>query len=81
MAEGVETVCLNTGATLYGHAAGMNPNLENNERNTVVLFGELGNRMRADEPGAIFPVKLEIVADDTPSAWSDRVDRRSARWA
>jgi hypothetical protein len=44
----------------------MNPNWENNERNTVVLFGDFGNRKPSDERGAIFPVKLEIVADDTP---------------
>ena len=42
------------------HAAGMNPNWENNERNTVVLFGDFGNRNKSTEPGAVFPVKLEI---------------------
>jgi hypothetical protein len=57
---------LNTGATVFGHAAGMNPNWEHNERNTVVLFGDFGNRKASSEPGALFPVKLEIVADDTP---------------
>src|SRR6185436_20762314 len=57
---------LNTGETAFGHAAGMNPNWENNERNTVVLFGDFGNRNRSTEPGAVFPVKLEIVADETP---------------
>lgn len=30
---------LNTGEVVFGHAAGMNPNWENNERSTVVLFG------------------------------------------
>src|SRR5919108_2926977 len=57
---------LNTGATVFGHAAGMNPNWEHNERNTVVLFGDFGNRRASSEPGALFPVRLEIVADDTP---------------
>jgi hypothetical protein len=57
---------LNTGETVFGHAAGMNPNWEHNERNTVVLFGDFGNRKQSAEPGALFPVKLEIVADDTP---------------
>jgi hypothetical protein len=52
---------LNMGDVVYGHAAGMNPNWENNERSTVVLFGGF-----ATEPGAIFPRKLEIVPDDTP---------------
>lgn len=57
---------LNTGETVFGHAAGMNPNWEHNERNTVVLFGDFGNRKGSDEAGAVFPVKLEIVADETP---------------
>lgn len=57
---------LNTGDIVFGHAAGMYPNWENNERNTVVLFGDFGNRKQSSEPGAIFPVKLEIVADTTP---------------
>jgi len=57
---------LNTGEIVFGHAAGMNPNWENNERNTVVLFGDFGNRKKSTEPGAVFPVKLEIVADATP---------------
>jgi hypothetical protein len=57
---------LNTGDIVYEHAAGMNPNWENNERNTVVLFEDFGNRQKSAEPGAAFPVKLEIVADQTP---------------
>lgn len=57
---------LNTGDIVFGHAAGMNPNWENNERNTVVLFGDFGNRKKSTEPVALFPVKLEIVADATP---------------
>ncbi|WP_395694890.1 hypothetical protein [Nocardioides sp.] len=57
---------LNTGATVSPHAAGMVPNWELDERNTVVLFGDLGNRLPSTDPGAIFPVRLEIVADDTP---------------
>jgi hypothetical protein len=32
----------------------------------VVLFGDFGNRGRSDEADAEFPVKLEIVADETP---------------
>ncbi len=35
---------LSTGEIVFGHAAGMNPNWESNERNTVVLFGDFGNR-------------------------------------
>ncbi len=57
---------LNTGEIVFGHAAGMNPNWELNERNTVVLFGDFGNRTPSTEPGAVFPVRLDIVADDSP---------------
>ena len=57
---------LNTGKTVSPHAAGMNPNWERNERNTVVLFGDFGTRKKSSEPGAVFPVKLEIVDDGTP---------------
>jgi hypothetical protein len=57
---------LNTGEVVFAHAAGMIPNWENNERNTVVLFGDFGNRIKSTEPGALFPVKLEIVEDATP---------------
>jgi hypothetical protein len=57
---------LNTGETVVPHAAGMFPNWELNERNVVVLFGDFGNRGRPGEPGAVFPVGLDIVADATP---------------
>ncbi len=57
---------LNTGEIVFPHAAGMNPNWENNERSTVVVFGDFGNRIKSTEPGAIFPVRLEIVSDETP---------------
>ena len=57
---------LNTGEVVTAHAAGMFPNWENNERNTVVLFGDFGNRIKSTDPDALFPVKLEIVADATP---------------
>src|SRR5262249_36482615 len=57
---------LNTGKKVFGHAAGMNPNWELNARNTVVLFGDFGNRTPTTDPGAVSPVKLEIVEDDTP---------------
>ena len=57
---------LNTGEQVVPHAAGMVPNWELNERNVLVVFGDFGNRGRADEPDAVFPVKLEIVDDGTP---------------
>jgi hypothetical protein len=57
---------LNNGEQVVPHAAGMVPNWELNERNTIVVFGDFGNRGRAGEPDALFPVKLEIVDDGTP---------------
>lgn len=57
---------LNDGSQVYPNAMTMTPNWENNERNTMVAFGDFGNRGMADEPDALFPVKLEIVDDGTP---------------
>jgi hypothetical protein len=57
---------LNTGEVVFPHAAGLNPNWEDNERNTVVVFGDFGNRRKHGEAGARFPVKLQIVRDNTP---------------
>jgi hypothetical protein len=42
------------------------PNWELNERNTVVVFGDFGNRGLSSEADAVFPVRLDIVEDDTP---------------
>lgn len=57
---------LNTGETVFPNSIGMLPNWELNERNTVVAFGDFGNRGRADEDGVVFPVRLDIVEDETP---------------
>ena len=57
---------LNTGEVVTPFAASSVPNLENNERNIVVVFGEFGNRKPSSDPEARFPVRLDIVADDTP---------------
>jgi hypothetical protein len=57
---------LNTGEVVFPNSAGMWPNWELNERNVVVVFGDFGNRGLSSEPDVIFPVRLEIVADDTP---------------
>ena len=59
-------ITLNTGEVVRPVAAGAWPNWENNERNLVVLFGEFSNRLPSDDPDTRFPVKCEIVADDTP---------------
>lgn len=57
---------LNTGEVVFAHAVGMFPNWELNERNTVVVFGDFGNRGLSSEDDAIYPVRLDIVEDDTP---------------
>ena len=56
---------LNTGDKVFANSVTMIPNWELNERNVVVLFGDFGNRGLSTEVDAIFPVKLEIVKDDT----------------
>ncbi len=57
---------LNTGEIVFPNSAGMWPNWELNERNTVVVFGDFGNRGLSSEEDAVFPVRLDIVEDDTP---------------
>ena len=57
---------LNTGEIVFPNSAGMLPNWELNERNTVVVFGDFGNRGFSSEEKAIFPVRLDIVEDETP---------------
>jgi|GEM_PF-1694531 len=57
---------LNTGDIVYPNSAGMWPNWELNERNVVVVFGDFGNRGLSSEDDAIFPVRLDIVEDNTP---------------
>lgn len=57
---------LNDGSTVVPTAATLVPNWELNERNTLVVFGEFGNRKREGEEGRLFPVKVEIVDDGTP---------------
>ena len=57
---------LNTGKIVFPNSAGLLPNWELNERNTVVVFGDFGNRGLGSEEGAIFPVRLDIVEDETP---------------
>lgn len=59
-------VHLNDGSVVAPLVASIIPNLEYNERSTVVVFGEFGNRLPPSEPGALYPVLFEIVADDTP---------------
>ncbi len=57
---------LNTGDVVFPNSIGMWPNWELNERNTVVAFGDFGNRGFSSEDDVIFPVRLDIVEDETP---------------
>lgn len=57
---------LNTGETVFTDIVTMIPNWELNERNVVVFFADFGNRTPSSDPEARFPVKLEIVEDETP---------------
>ena len=57
---------LNTGEIVTPLAASSAPNLENNERNCVVVFAEFGNKLPSNSPDSRFPVRCEIVADETP---------------
>ena len=57
---------LNTGEVRIAASAGMIPNWELSERNTVVVFDDLGNRGGKDDPDGRFIVRLDVVEDDTP---------------
>ena len=57
---------LTNGDQVVPNSAGLMPNWELNERNTVVVFGDFGNRGAPGEPDAVYPAKLEIVDDGTP---------------
>jgi len=57
---------LTNGDQVVPNFAGLVPNWELNERNTVVVFGDFGNRGAPGEADAVYPAKLEIVDDGTP---------------
>jgi len=60
-------VILNDGSEVTPAGASIFPNFEYNERSTVVLVGDFGNRLNPSEDnGALYPVKLEIVDSDIP---------------
>lgn len=60
-------VTLNTGERIIADGASITPNLEYNERSTVVLVSQkFGNRITPGSPGAVYPVRLTIVKDATP---------------
>jgi hypothetical protein len=59
-------VVLNTGQVVTPLAASITPNFEYNERSTVVILGYFGNRIAPGQPGAIYPVKLEVAQSRSP---------------
>ncbi|MAZ93631.1 MAG: hypothetical protein P8N48_05295 [Bacteroidales bacterium] len=67
-------IYLNTGETVVPSNISVMPNMEFNERSTLVMNGNFGNRINPDEDGAIYPVKFEIVGNlllVTPSGLID----------
>ncbi len=57
---------LSNGTQVTPQLASFGPNVDYNERSTVVVFGSFGNRLSPGTPGAIYPVKVEVVDDGTP---------------
>jgi hypothetical protein len=57
---------LSTGEQVSPGGASIVPNFEGNERHVIVLFGEMGNRLGPEEPGAVWVTKVEVVDDGTP---------------
>lgn len=56
-------VFLNDGAVVTPLVASIHPNLEFDERSTVVIFGEFGNRLAPHEPGAPPPFSAQMPND------------------
>lgn len=59
-------VTLNTGEVITPAIASLLPNSEYNERQTVVITGNFGNRLTPGTEGAIYPVSVGTVLDSTP---------------
>lgn len=59
-------VILNDGQRVQPQVCSISPNLDFNERAVAVLFGKFGNRLSPEDPGARYPVRVEVVADQTP---------------
>ena len=59
-------VTMNDGTTVSPDAAGFLPNLEYNERQTVVIMGDFGNRLTPDDPDAQYPISVDVINDGTP---------------
>ncbi len=59
-------VNLTDGSHVQPQVVSIYPNMEYNERSVAVIFGHFGNRFSPDQPGAVYPKSVEVVADDTP---------------
>lgn len=59
-------VTLSDGKVVTPDVAAFLPNLEFNERQTVVLAGSFGNRLRPGEAGALYPTSVTVVNDGSP---------------
>ncbi|AGA28809.1 hypothetical protein [Singulisphaera acidiphila] len=59
-------ITLNTGQVVQPDVASILPNEEYNERSTVVLFGDFGNRITPGDPGSIYPVRFDVVPSAKP---------------
>lgn len=59
-------VTLNTGDIVTPYYIAQNPNYDFNERQTLVAFGDFGNRLPTDDPDAVYPVLFQVVASATP---------------
>ncbi len=54
---------LNTGEKVNPDVASLFPNVELNERSTIVVFGEFGNRISPGQPGAVYVTTVDVVGD------------------
>ena len=59
-------ITLNTGEQVQPVNISIMPNFEYNERSTLVMNGDFGNRLDPGQTGAVYPVLFEIVDDGTP---------------
>ncbi len=58
-------VTLSDGSSVTPEGASITPNLEYNERSTVVLVGDFGTPLPADQ-GGVYVTKVQVVRDSTP---------------
>ena len=54
-------VTLNNGTSVTPQVTSIWPNFEYNERSVAVLFGHFGNRVPPNQPGALYPVSVQVV--------------------